>query len=805
MHTEKCGRIKAYCTWGHALSERVSEAPDAKLVSICAVLILLSLLSLPLCLRASETVVLKVFVNTEDKGDYILLLTDEKDVLLRSEELNEIGFKDVPGSSKRSIGQRKYVSLQSLSPFVSFEIDERESALRITADPSLLEKSSIDLSYEGPSDVIYTQDTAAFVNYSLGYSAGDGLDFKALNIPWEAGISVGGKLGFSSFSYTKTDDNQKFVRLFSNLTADDRNTLRRVVIGDFSAFSGTLGSGGSLGGLSISKDFAIMPEFRRFPGLNLSGMLQTPSDVELYVNDLLVKKEHLPAGEFQFMNLPYATGAGDATLVITDVYGRQVIVQNPFYLTSQLLKPGLNDYSYNFGLKRKNLGQKSFEYGSPAFVGFHRHGFTPLFTGGIRAEADEDLLNVGGSATFVPLRLGETNASVAVSNTHGRYGIGGFLGYFRSGGPINGGFSVSGFSQQYANLGISSSRSSPRFGRSVSIGFNQRTFGSISVTYSATDFYREADRRRASIFYSRGLWRNASLNVSASRTKWDETTDEVFAALVIFFGGRTSGSVGFRSQDGTVSESASVQKNPPLGPGLGYRVLLDRNEDGGGDNNLDQNAAVQYRGHYGIYSAEYSRRASQDIYDFTAAGGLAFIKGAYYFSRPIADGFALVKVGDLDGVKVNYSNQEVGKTNRNGEVVVPNMISYYGNDLSIDTEDIPVNYEIEKIRKYVSPPIRGGSEVSFPVTKLQGFTGRLYVAEKGKRESAQYWGIKLRIADAVREFTVGRGGEFYFENLPKGRYPAKLFWQERKCEFELTIPQSDEMMVDLGELTCEMD
>lgn len=771
---------------------------------ISAALILFPLLSFPVYLQASEMVVLKILINTEDKGDYFMLLTEEGDVLLRRKDLPEIGFKDVSSGSETMIEEMSYISLKSLSPLVTFDIDEHESALHITVTPTLLESNIVDLGYAGPADVLYTQTTAAFLNYGMNYRAGDGFDSSALSLPWEVGISDGGKLGFSSFSYTKNEEDKEFVRLFSNLTADDRITLRRIVLGDFSAFSGALGSGGIFGGISISKDFAINPTFRRFPGLDIGGVLDTPSDVELYVNDLLVSRKHLPAGAFQFMNLPGATGAGDATLIITDAYGRQTRVENPFYLTTQLLKPGLDNYSYNIGFKRKELGEKSFNYGDPAFVGFHRYGFTRSFTGGLRAEAEQNLINLGGSATFVPWRLGETNASFAVSNDEGRHGYGGFLGYFHAGGKFSGNVSMSTFSRDYANLGLSSFRENPRFVRSLGLGFNQRGFGSLSASYSATDFYRGSDRLRASIFYSRNLWRNTSLQVRASRTKWDGTVDEVFAGLVIHLGGGKSGSLGYQVQDGRVTETASVQQNPPLGTGLGYRFLLDRNEGEQNNSDLGGNAAVQYRGPYGIYSADYNKIAGQDIYDIGVSGGVAFIDKSAYLTRPITDGFALVKVGSLDGVKVNYSNQEVGTTNRDGEVVVPNLISYYDNDLSIETGDLPVNYEIERIRKHVSPPIRGGSIVEFPITRIQGYTGLLYVAEKGERIAAQYWGLRLRIEDVSREFTVGKGGEFYLENLPAGRYPATLFRQDRECDFDLTIPESDDIMVDMGEQTCEI-
>ena len=775
-----------------------------KIYLLFAVLNLLSLFFTAPYSHASDKVIVKVYLNTEDKGERFVLLTPEGDALFLREDLLEMGFKEISRDSETSIEGKNYVSLRSYAPEVTFEIAEREAALRITSAPKLLEKNVADLAHKKPSDVLYTKESTAFLNYSLGYSMGDDFDFAALNVPWEVGVNAGGYLGFSGFAYTKTDADEKFVRLFSNVTGDDRVKLRRIVLGDFPAFSGALGSGGILGGLSISSNFSVRPFFVRSPGLDLSGVLETPSKVDLYINDILVRSEHIPAGEFQFLNVP-GTGSGDAVLVVKDVFGSEKRIAAPFYLSTQLLKPGLHDYSYNFGFRREKLGQESFKYGDPAFVGFHRFGFSGIFTAGMRAEADRHVVNFGPTATFVPWRLGETNVSLAVSSGDGHNGYGASLSHFYAGRNISGGVALRGYSREYANLGLSSSLDKLRLDRTFSLGINQKNFGSISVLYSHADFHTAADRWRASLFYTRRLLHNISLHARASRTYSEEAVDEVFAGLSFFLGTGRSGSLNYQVQDGRATETASLQQNPPLGTGVGYRFLADRSEDQTGDRNIGGNAFFEYHGRYGIYSADYRRISENDLYDLNVAGGVAFINKSLYFTRPIRDSFALVKVGDLGGVKVNYSNQEVGTTNKNGEVIVPNLISYYYNDLSLEDKDIPVNYKIAETRKYVSPPVRGGGIVKFQVMKTQGFTGRLFIVEKGEKKAAEYWGLKIWVDGKPMEVIVGKAGEFYLENIPAGRFPATLFRQDSACSYHMIFPESNEIMVYMDEATCEMD
>ena len=56
---------------------------------------------------------------------------------------------------------------------------------------------------------------------------------------------------------------------------------------------------------------------------------------------------------------------------------------------------------------------------------------------------------------------------------------------------------------------------------------------------------------------------------------------------------------------------------------------------------------------------------------------------------------------------------------------------------------------------------------------------------------------------AIRSYYAGKGGEFYLENAPPGRYRGTVGVPGRPCAFELTIPRSDEMLIELGGISCE--
>jgi outer membrane usher protein len=280
--------------------------------------------------------------------------------------------------------------------------------------------------------------------------------------------------------------------------------------------------------------------------------------------------------------------------------------------------------------------------------------------------------------------------------------------------------------------------------------------------------------------------------------------DSVFVGLSYYWGNSISGSVNYEAEDGRSTENISLHKNPPLGVGYGYQLDAKRTEINK-KQETSGGAAIDYQGPVGIYRMGYRREINRNSYRLATSGALAFLNRSLYFSRPINDGFTLVKVSKIPDVGVNLNNQPVGTTNSKGELLVPGLISYYANRLSISATDIPVNYDIKEIEKSIDTPLRGGSLLNFVANKVQAFEGKIFVVELGVRKTAKYWGLSFNVAGEPIETIVGNGGEVYFENIAAGRYGAKVFMGEKECNFELTIPDSEEMLVDIGEMTCEMD
>src|SRR6202158_6036968 len=129
-----------------------------------------------------------------------------------------------------------------------------------------------------------------------------------------------------------------------NLTLDSPQDLRRIVVGD--SFAGSSGLGGSLilGGVSVTREYALDPYFVRQPLPRLSAAILSPSVLDVYVNGALVRQEAIAPGRFEVRNLPVTNGAGQVSYVVRDSFGRTQEYSSSYYGSPGVRAPGLGGW-----------------------------------------------------------------------------------------------------------------------------------------------------------------------------------------------------------------------------------------------------------------------------------------------------------------------------------------------------------------------------------------------------------------------------------------------------------------------------
>jgi outer membrane usher protein len=171
----------------------------------------------------------------------------------------------------------------------------------------------------------------------------------------------------------------------------------------------------------------------------------------------------------------------------------------------------------------------------------------------------------------------------------------------------------------------------------------------------------------------------------------------------------------------------------------------------------------------------------------------------------VHDSFALVRIPGVEGVRAFASHQEVGKTGRNGNLLVPDLQAYYANLLDVADGDIPLQYAVPDVGQTLALPYRGGAVALFGVQKVQRVVGTILIADKGEDRIPSYGDMTVTTNGREMSSPIGGSGRFYFEDLSAGTHTAMVRDSAgRECSLTITVPSSEGTIVNLGSLRCEV-
>ena len=100
-----------------------------------------------------------------------------------------------------------------------------------------------------------------------------------------------------------------------------------------------------------------------------------PGTDEIYINNVKTFSQDVNTGPFLLSNLPAITGSGTARVILRDSSGHTTESVLPFYVSANLLAPGMFDYSVEAGLPRLSYGTTGDRYlGTPLASASARYG-----------------------------------------------------------------------------------------------------------------------------------------------------------------------------------------------------------------------------------------------------------------------------------------------------------------------------------------------------------------------------------------------------------------------------------------------
>ncbi len=593
-------------------------------------------------------------------------------------------------------------------------------------------------------------------------------------------------------------ENQRgFLRYDTTFRYTDEERLLTFEAGD--VISGALPwtSSVRLGGVLLSRDFSVRPDLVTYPLPAFAGEAAVPSSVDLFINGYKSASADLQPGPYTLTNVPYINGAGDAVVVTTDAQGRQVSTTLPFYVTSTLLQKGMSDFSVAAGALRRNYGISDFSYGKGLTSASLRYGLSDSFTLETHGEAAQSLALGGIGGNLLVGTFGVVNAAVSQSTFDSRSGQQLSLGYQYNSQRI--GFNYQRL-ERYGDYADASLLDSPyarlsQRSEQVTLSLNLERYGSLGAGYFDVRAGDNSRTRLVNLSWSKSLWGNTSLYLSANRELGGEQW-ATQAQLVIPFDLHGTLSLSTeRNQSGENVQRVNYSHAVPSDGGLGYNLGYAS----GGDQSAYRQADLTWRlqsvqlqaGTYGTSQA-MTRWAD-------ASGSLVWMDAGVFAANRIDDAFVVVSTEGFADVPVRYENQNVGRTDSKGHLLVPWSSAYYRGKYEIDTLELPANVRAENVEQRVAVRRGAGYLLNFPLNRVRAASIELVDASHQDLPL----GSQVRHQQTGAAAVVGWDGLVYLEGLAEDNILEVRIAGGGTCLVHFSLDPGQDDVPLLGPLVCK--
>ena len=128
------------------------------------------------------------------------------------------------------------------------------------------------------------------------------------------------------------------TRLETTWTIDRPNHMTSIRIGDSISSAGPGAAPVRFAGIQYARNFAVQPGYITMPLPGVSGSAAVPSVVDVYVNSALQGQQQVAPGPFELRNVPVPSGGGRVQLVMRDLLGREIVSEQSYYASAQLLR-----------------------------------------------------------------------------------------------------------------------------------------------------------------------------------------------------------------------------------------------------------------------------------------------------------------------------------------------------------------------------------------------------------------------------------------------------------------------------------
>lgn len=642
-------------------------------------------------------------------------------------------------------------------------------------------------SYSISQSQIWSADNAAVQNKKMSFtSLNNGFNYGA----WR----------FRNVTYIQDDGENK------RKISSPQNYVQRPVpqldanlsLGDVYS-NGEILDGINYRGLLLASDISMLPVESQGFAPTLRGTANGRSKVSVTQNGFKIFERWVPSGPFNIDNIPSVSGGDDLLVTIENEAGEKQFYRQPASALPVMVRGGQFFYEFNAGEYRtlypgNNAPEPYFMAGTARYG---LSGNTTLY-GGTLLNSHYQAYNIGFSRNLAGYGALSADSTLslfkpvaAVDNTQRGNAL--RLRYAKdfSGSGTN--LTLAGyryntrgfrrFSEVFDDYRAESQNSDAILStsglkNSVSATVSQRLTdnSSLYLNYNKDDFWKSQPARQTlQTGYSFSVGR-ASIMLSGTFSHLQEKRTSALALSFSMPLSATNNSPRLYTTSGysahNLNNTVTIADTSTRLPGLSYsaNAASMRGEAG---HTQAYGVSAQYSGAKGNLRTNLSHSDLRNQLDIGGEGALTLYKGSLIASPPLGDTNIIARTNKIENVGFDF--QSKSRTNSSGYAMLTNASPYTRNRVSVRTNTLDDNVEIEKLVGEVTPT-RG----AFSVIDFSGKKGNKIIlhAVNGRGEIAPF-AAEVFIDSDKKEMSpaalVSENGSAYLTGVPDNvRFEIKV-------------------------------
>ncbi|TCJ41084.1 fimbrial biogenesis outer membrane usher protein [Parafrankia sp. BMG5.11] len=546
-----------------------------------------------------------------------------------------------------------------------------------------------------------------------------------------------------------------------------------------------------MAGVQLASDFDLRPDLVTVPLPGFAGSVAVPTTIDVLTNDQRYQLGEIEPGEFTVRNVPSQPGRGEASVILLDALGREVVQTARFYVSSALLAPGTTGYAVNAGSVRRRYGFASNDYGQFAATAYFRRGLSPFLTVEASGEWTHGVSNGGVRGDYVLAKVALATIEARISRDSGA-GTGTLVhaALESIGRKLGGSIRATLPSANYRDVATRLGDDPPPREYAAQFFYRFTPDTDVQLSYARQE-YRSLRPERVQDRISEVLNANFRTRLSSRATFFagggirrgnSGTALSAALGLSLSLGGRTNAGAYASYDDGRLAGGATYARDAQQDGEIGYRGAVNLTET---SQRLSAGATWRNRrilldGQIEEVDGVFAGRAN--------ARGTLLVAGGTVFARNQTGGsYALVRTGKVGGIPITRENVEVGVTSDNGLLLVQDIPAQATIKIDVKADKLPADALVRETTHFIRVPRRAVSLVEIETLRFRPVLRKLVNAAGVPLEA----GLPVRALPSGETTIVGFDG---MAEINAGADDARLMVDHpgRTCAVELTgVPLED--------------